>query len=106
MSKDRSVRQTLSGKSDSGSETIAEAYVWQQFPPAGQVPNGDYVLTISIEELAGTIRWNQNNDNPPSNTNGIKISSGSLTVGLDEHEVIYFSSTSTDARLNWTLKYY
>jgi len=92
----------LSGASTNGTVALAVADTWYQVPTTA--PTSDYVLVVSKENEAGTIRWSTTNSGTPSATNGNKFLTGSLKIKLAANEVIYFGSSTAGDDVNWITK--
>lgn len=94
--------QPLSGAGAAGTRDLTLADTWYAVPST--VPASDYVLVVSKESVAGTIRWSFSNGSSPSITFGNRLSTNDLIVELEANEFIYVSSTSGGDDVNWTTK--
>jgi len=92
----------LSGASTDGSVQLTGANTWVQVPDV--VPTSDYVLVVSKENTAGTIRFSFDNGGIPSATNGNKFTTDNVIVELAASEVMYFGSTDAGDDVNYTTK--
>lgn len=92
----------LAGTATDGSVQLTGANTWVQVPDV--VPTNKYVLVVTKENEAGTIRWSFTNGGVPSATNGNKMLSDEMTITLAGSQVVYFGSTDADDDVNWTAK--
>lgn len=92
----------LSGAGTAGTRALAVANTWYSLPST--VPVSDYVLVVSKENAAGTIRFAFNNTSNPSVTFGNRMTSDDIIFELAAGEVVYFASTNAGDDLNWTNK--
>lgn len=91
----------LSGASTDGSETLTAANTWVQVP--GTIPTNDYVLSVSREAAAGTVRWSFDSSGVPSATNGNRFpANGEFFLGGGN--AVFFGSTDASDVVNWTAK--
>lgn len=93
----------LSGSSGAGSVTLSSANTWKQVP-ASSVPASAYILIISKETAAGTIRFSFTNTSAPSSTFGNKFSSNDLVMEMAASQVLYVASTDATDVVNYTTK--
>lgn len=89
------------GASTNGTVDLTSANTWYQVPST--VPTSDYVLVVSIESAAGTIRWGYSNNSTPSSTNGCQAPS-MLSIRLAANQSVYYGSSSAGDDINWTTK--
>ena len=64
---------TLDGDGTAGQVELTLANTWYAVP--GVVPSAAYLLTVSRETVAGTLRYSFSNSSTPSSTFGNKLSS-------------------------------
>lgn len=91
----------LSGVSVNGTRDLTSANTWYAVPST--VPSAPYVLIITIENNAGTVRWGFDNTGTPSATNG-NLAPGELILRLAGGQVVYYSSSTAGDDINWTTK--
>jgi len=94
--------QGLGGASTNGTDALTPADTWVQVPTSA--PASDYVLVVSKENSAGTIRWSFENGGTPSATNGNKLTGDDASFNLQASQVVYFASSTDGDDMNWTTK--
>jgi hypothetical protein len=92
----------LSGASAAGTLALAAGDTWYTVPSS--VPASDYVLVVSKENSAGTIRWAFANTSSPSATYGNKLMIDDIIAELAAGQVIYIASSTAGDDVNWTTK--
>ena len=96
------VKGVLSGAATDGTEQLTAANTWVEVP--GTIPSEDYVLVVSKENEAGTIRWSFDDDGTPSATNGLQMTSNEIIFQLAAGQAVYFGSTDAGDDVTWTTK--
>lgn len=91
----------IRGTSTNGTRALTLADTWYSVPST--VPTVDYILVVSIENSAGTIRWGFSNAGTPSATNG-NLAPGHLDIRLAANQTIYFASSTAGDDVNWVTK--
>lgn len=94
----------LSGAGSDGTIALTPANTWLEVPDPPSIPSEDYVLVVSKENTAGTIRFSFDDGGTPSTTNGNKFTTDNIIVELAGGESIYFGSTDAGDDVNWTAK--
>lgn len=92
--------RAISGASSDGTVALAVADTWYAVP--NSAPASDYMVVISKENAAGTVRWSFDNGGAPGATNGNKLTSDDLILHLAANEVVYFGSSNAGDDVNWT----
>jgi hypothetical protein len=92
----------LDGTGVAGTLALTNANTWYDCPTT--VPAVPYVLVVSLENAAGTIRWTlSTSGGTPSATSG-NLAPGHLTVRLAANEFIRYASSTAGDDVNWTTK--
>lgn len=94
--------QPLSGAGAAGQRELTLANTWYSVPST--VPASPYLLVVSKEIVAGTVRWAFANSSAPSATYGNKLSNNDLVIEVAANEVVYFGSSNATDTVNWTTK--
>ena len=89
------------GVGTNGTVALASADTWYAVPST--VPTSDYVLIVTLENSAGTIRWGYDNTGTPSATNGLQAPS-MLTIRVKANQSIYYASSTAGDDVNWSTK--
>jgi len=92
----------MSGASTNGTSALTGANTWVQVPTTA--PASDYVLVVTKENEAGTIRWSFENGGTPGATNGNQMWNDDIIFNLAASEVVYFGSSTDGDDVNWSAK--
>lgn len=92
---------SLSGSSTNGTRDLTSANTWYAVPST--IPTQPYILVVTIENNAGTVRWGFSNTGTPSATNG-NLAPGELMVRLNAGQVVYYASSTAGDDVNWLTK--
>lgn len=92
----------LGGAATHGTVALNPANTWVQVPTT--IPTSTYLLKVSKENEAGTIRWSLDNTTTPSATAGEKMWSDEGAVVLEAGNALYFASTDNGDDINWSTK--
>lgn len=94
--------RSLSGAGVAGTLALTSGNTWYAVPTT--VPTSDYVLVISKENAAGTVRWSFANVSAPSATYGNQLATNDVILELAGGEVVYVGSSTAGDDVNWTTK--
>jgi len=94
--------ESLGGASTDGTSALTGADTWVQVPTAA--PASDYIMIVSKENFAGTIRYSFTNGGTPSTTNGNKMWGTEMVFRMAASEVMYFGSSTDGDDVNWVTK--
>jgi len=89
-----------SGSTSDGTVALTDADTWYAVPTTA--PTEDYILVVSSENAAGTIRWSYDNGGTPSATNGNKLPIH-LALKLGANKTIYAGSSDAGDDVNYTI---
>lgn len=89
-----------SGSTSDGTIALASSDTWYSVPASA--PTTDYIIVVTIENEAGTIRWSFNNGGTPSVTNG-NIAPEHLAVKMASNNALYYGSSSAGDDVNYTV---
>ena len=92
----------LGGAATDGSVALTPNDTWVQVPDT--VPVTDYLLVVTKENEAGTIRWSFTNGGVPGVANGNKMWNDDMIMELRGGEVIYMGSSTDGDDVNYTTK--
>jgi len=92
----------LGGASTNGTIQLTAVNTWVQVPTV--VPVNAYVLVVTKENEAGTIRWSFENGGVPSATNGNTMFNDDIIFNLAASEVVFFGSTDAGDDVNFATK--
>ena len=94
--------QALSGAGVAGQKVLTNANTWYAVPST--VPAAPYLLVVSKETVAGTLRWAFADVSAPSTTYGNKVSNNDIVIELAANEVVYFGTSNAGDTVNWSTK--
>jgi len=92
----------LSGAGVAGTLALVSADTWYAVPST--VPTSDFILVVSKENSAGTIRWAFANSSSPSVTYGNRLGGNDLIIELAANQVVYVASSTAGDDVSWTTK--
>jgi len=95
-------KQEYKGSNSDGSVALTNANTWYAVP-SGTAPTVPYILIVSLENIAGTIRFSFDNGGTPSTTNG-NIAPEQLAIEMAANTVLYYGSSVAGDDVNFTIK--